>query len=168
MPTIVSRCTGVRFAPLNGEAMTQVLAAHGVPEELWGSLAALSEGSAGRALRLFEEDALSLRENAMATLERLPRLTPEDVFSLGEQLGAMERERLSEWLRYFRLLLRDILALYGGSGELLNADLEARLFALTGRISEPKAFLAAREATEAARRIETSNAATRRRVKSEE
>ena len=161
LPTIVSRCTGVRFAPLNGEAMTQVLAAHGVPEELWDSLCALSEGSAGRALRLFEEDALSLRENAMATLERLPRLTPEDVFSLGEQLGAMERERLSEWLRYFRLLLRDILALYGGSGELLNADLEARLFALTGRISEPRAFLAAREATEAARRIETSNAATR-------
>ena len=30
--SIVSRCTGVRFAPLNGEAMTQVLAAHGVPE----------------------------------------------------------------------------------------------------------------------------------------
>ena len=118
--------------------MTRVLAAHGVPEELWSSLAALSEGSAGRALRLFEEDALSLRENAMATLERLPRLTPEDVFSLGEQLGAMERERLSEWLRYFRLLLRDILALYGGSGALLNADLEERLFALTGRISEPK------------------------------
>ncbi len=97
----------------------------------------------------------------MATLERLPRLTPEDVFSLGEQLGAMERERLSEWLRYFRLLLRDILALYGGSGALLNADLEVRLFALTGRISEPKAFLAAREAAEAARRIETSNAAAR-------
>ena len=166
LPTIVSRCTGVRFAPLNDEAMAQVLTEHGVSEELLKPLIALSEGSAGRALRLFEEDALSLREDAMTTLERLPQMTPEDVFSLGEQLGAMDRERLSEWLRYFRMLLRDLLAIYGGSGALLNADLEERLFALSGKISERKAFLAAREAAEAARRIETSNAVTRLAIES--
>ena len=166
LPTIVSRCTGVRFAPLNDEAMAQVLTEHGVSEELLKPLIALAEGSAGRALRLFEEDALSLREDAMTTLEHLPQMTPEDVFSLGEQLGAMDRERLSEWLRYFRMLRRDLLAIYGGSGALLNADLEERLFALSGKISERKAFLAAREAAEAARRIETSNAVTRLAIES--
>ena len=166
LPTIVSRCTDVRFAPLNDEAMARVLTEHGVSEELLKPLIALSEGSAGRALRLFEEDALSLREDAMTTLEHLPQMTPEGVFSLGEQLGAMDRERLSEWLRYFRMLLRDLLAIYGGSGALLNADLEERLFALPGKISERKAFLAVREAAEAARRIETSNAVTRLAIES--
>ena len=161
LPTILSRCTGVHFSPLDDEAMARVLLAHGVPESLLGPLAALSEGSAGRALRLYGEDALALRENAMATLEALPKMTPEDVFSAGDRLGAMERERLLEWLRYLRLLLRDFLAICGGSGALLNADLEARLFALSGAVTEAWAFGAAREAAETARRIETSNASAR-------
>ena len=161
LPTILSRCTNVNFASLSDDAMTQVLTAHGVPETVREPLIALSEGSAGRALRLFEADALSLREDAMATLETFASVSPDDVFRAGERLGGMERERLVEWLRYLRLLLRDLLAIYGGSGALLNADLEERLFALSGKVSEAWAFAAAREATEAARRIETSNAATR-------
>ena len=161
LPTILSRCTGVHFSPLDDEAMARVLTAHGVPEEIRGPLITLSEGSAGRALRMFGEGAISLREDAMAALEKLPKMTPEDVFSAGEQIGAMERERLSEWLRYLRLLLRDLLAIYGGSGALLNADLEERLFALSGKATEAWAFAAAREAAETARRIETSNASPR-------
>lgn len=161
LPTILSRCTNVNFAPLDDDSMAQILAAHGVPDAVRGPLIALSEGSAGRALRLFEADALSLRENAMATLENLAALSPDGAFDEGARLGGMERERLLEWLRYLRLLLRDLLAIYGGSGALLNADLEERLFALSGKVSEAWAFAAAREATETARRIETSNAATR-------
>ncbi len=161
LPTILSRCTNVNFAPMDEDATAQVLAEHGVPEDVRAPLIALSEGSAGRALRLFETDALSLREDTMAILEKLAALSPEDAFETGERLGAMERERLLEWLRYLRLLLRDLLAIYGGSGALLNADLERRLFALSGKRSEAWAFRAAREAAETARRVATSNAAAR-------
>ena len=161
LPTIVSRCTGVIFGPLDAETIARVLAAHGVPEETRGPLAALSDGSAGHALRLFSEDALPLRDDAMATLEAVPNLSAETIFSLGARLGALERERLSEWFRYLRLLLRDLLAIYGGSSALLNADFETRLFALSGKLSEARAFLIEQEATEAARRIQTSNATPR-------
>ena len=161
LPTIVSRCTGVIFGPLDAETIARVLAAHGVPEETRGPLAALSDGSAGHALRLFSEDALPLRDDAMATLEAVPGLSAETIFSLGARLGALERERLSEWFRYLRLLLRDLLAIYGGSSALLNADFETRLFALSGKLSEARAFLIEQEATEAARRIQTSNTTPR-------
>ncbi len=161
LPTIISRCTGVMFGPLAPETITRILEAHGVPEEKRGPLAALSDGSAGYALRLFSEDALPLRDDAMETLEAFPGLTVETVFSMGARLGALDRERLLEWLRYLRLLLRDLLAIYGGSSELLNADFERRLFALSGKLSQGRAFLMEQEATEAARRIQTSNATPR-------
>ena len=161
LPTIVSRCTGVMFGPLDAETIAWVLAEHGVPEDARGALAALSDGSAGQALRLFSEDALPLRDDALAVLESLPGLSTEAVFSLGARLGALERTRLLEWLRYFRLFLRDLLAIYGGSSALLNGDFETRLFALSGKFSEAQAFLIAKKATEAARRIRTSNAAAR-------
>ena len=51
--------------------------------------------------------------------------------------------------------------MYGGSAELLNADYGDRLGALTGMMSESHVFAVAREATETARRLATSNASTR-------
>ena len=166
LPTILSRCMEERFAPLDDEATARVLEARGVPEEARLPLIALSEGSAGRALRLFEEDALAYREDALSTLESLPGLPAEEVFSLGARLGAMERERLLEWLRCLRLFVRDLLAIYGGSAAIVNADLETRLFAFSEKVSEDWAFAVAREATETARRIETSNAAPRLAIES--
>lgn len=161
LPTIVSRCTIIPFAPLDDAAMARVLAAHDVPEGLRGSLIALSDGSAGRALRLFAEDALSLREDAMATLEKLPQMTPETIFSVGARLGALERERLLEWFRYLRMLLRDVLAIMEGSAALMNGDFSERLFAFAGALTADRAFATEREATEAARRLATSNASPR-------
>ncbi len=166
LPTIVSRCMLVPFAPLDDEAMTRVLAAHDVPEELRGSLIALSGGSAGRALQLFADDALSLREDAMATLEKLPQMTPETVFSVGARLAALDRERLLEWFRYMRMLLRDVLAIMEGSAMLMNGDFSDRLFAFAGTLTADRAFAAEREATEAARRLSTSNASPRLLIES--
>ncbi len=161
LPTIVSRCTVIPFAPLDDDAMARVLAAHDVPADLRRSLIALSDGSAGRALRLFAEDALSLREDAMATLEKLPQMTPETIFSVGARLGALERERLLEWFRYLRMLLRDVLAIMEGSAALMNGDFSERLFAFAGTLTADRAFATEREATEAARRLATSNASPR-------
>ena len=166
LPTILSRCTGMQFGPLDDDAMRRVLEAQGVPEDVRPPLVALSEGSAGRALRLYGEDALSLREDALSVLESLPRLSVEEIFALGTRLGAMERERLLEWLRYLRLFVRDLLAIYGGSAALLNDDMEERLFSLAGQFSEAWAFAVSREATEAARRMETSNATPRLAIES--
>lgn len=161
LPTIVSRCTIIPFAPLHDGAMARVLAAHDVPEELCGSLIALSDGSAGRALRLFAEDALTLREDAMATLEKLLQMTPETIFSVGARMGMLDKDRLLEWFRYLRMLLRDVLAILEGSAALMNEDFSERLFSFAGTITANQAFVMEREATEAARRISTSNASPR-------
>ena len=166
LPTIISRCMLVPFAPLDDGAISRVLAVHNVPEDLRGPLIALSDGSAGRALRLFAEDALALREDAMATMEKLPQMTPETIFSVGARLGALDRERLLEWFRNLRMLFRDVLAIMEGSASLMNGDFSARLFAFAGTLSADWAFAAEREATEAARRLSTSNASPRLVVES--
>ena len=161
LPTIVSRCMTAAFGPLSQEALSRVLAKNGVPEREAAALLSLSDGSTGRALRLYAEDALALREDALTMLESLPRLTPEDIFEHGKRLGALERERLSEWLRHFRLLLRDLLALFGGSAALLNADFSPRLSALAQTLPAEAASPAEREAAEAMRRLAGSNVTPR-------
>lgn len=161
LPTILSRCTGVSFAPLGRAALLRVLAAGGVPERAAAALAALSEGSAGRALRLYGTDAPALREDALAALEALAAgMTADEAFARGQALGAMERARVLEWLRCARLLLRDVLAMFAG-GAPLNADLGARLLALARAMPEARAAFAEREAAETARRVRTSNASPR-------
>ncbi|MBQ9376854.1 MAG: DNA polymerase III subunit delta' [Schwartzia sp.] len=161
LPTIVSRCMTMAFGTLPDEALSRVLERNGVPGREAAALLPIADGSAGRALRLYAEDALALREDAMAVMESLSRLTPEEIFAHGKRLGALERERLSEWLRHFRLLLRDLMALFGGSPALLNIDLAERLSTLARSFPAEAATLAEREAAETVRRLSGSNVTPR-------
>ena len=72
LPTIRSRCRRLQFDPLDDDAMTSILEAHssGLNEAERKRIAAMSFGSAGRALAFAELGLAKLEEQALAILRQ--------------------------------------------------------------------------------------------------
>ncbi|HEX4048306.1 MAG TPA: DNA polymerase III subunit [Elusimicrobiota bacterium] len=86
--TVGSRCFTVPFGPLPAAVLQKILVDRGLPAAKAESLAALSDGSAGRALELVDDSEL-----AVDAAERLPRDLPaarqkveRALFALGQEL----------------------------------------------------------------------------------
>ena len=158
LDTIVSRCMPVAFGMLPAEEMTAALEARGIPAAEAAELAALSDGSLGRAITLHENGGLALRDDAAAFLEQLGRMDMERVWQIAREKGDMERERLAEWFMYLAMLLRDMLVLYedGASPLLYHLDSRQRLAAMLPRFPEPRIFAMLREVREMQRRLQAN------------
>ena len=157
LDTIVSRCLEIPFGPLALPELSEVLHRHGVETEEAAALAALADGSAGRALALHAEGALRRREEAVSLLARLPQIPPLSLWAEGKKWGALSREEAGEWLRSLRLTLRDVLALYGGAAPLYSVGLEAPVAEIAARFSEARVFSMLADVKEAERRLLSSN-----------
>lgn len=157
LDTIVSRCLEIPFGPLALPELSEVLRRHGVETEEAAALAALADGSAGRALALHAEGALRRREEAVSLLARLPQIPPLSLWAEGKKWGALSREEAGEWLRSLRLTLRDVLALYGGATPLYSVGLEAPVAEIAARFSEARVFSMLADVKEAERRLLSSN-----------
>ena len=157
LDTIVSRCLEIPFGPLALPELSEVLRRHGVEAEEAAALAALANGSAGRALALLVEGALRRREEAVSLLARLPQIPPLSLWAEGKKWGALSREEAGEWLRSLRLTLRDVLALYGGAAPLYSVGLEAPVAEIAARFSEARVFSMLADVKEAERRLLSSN-----------
>lgn len=161
LDTIVSRCLEIPFAPLALSELSQILHRHGVGAEDAAALAAMADGSAGRALSLHAGGALSRRDEAIALLAQLSDLRPLSIWSEGKKWGALSRDAAGEWLRSLRLTLRDVLALYGGAAPLYSVGREAQVAEIAARYSEARIFSMLAAAKEAERRLLGSNANVR-------
>lgn len=157
LDTIVSRCLEIPFGLLALPELSEVLRRHGVEAEEAAALAALADGSAGRALALHVEGALRRREEAVSLLARLPQIPPLSLWAEGKKWGALSREEAGEWLRSLRLTLRDVLALYGGAAPLYSVGLEAPVAEIAARFSEARVFSMLADVKEAERRLLSSN-----------
>ena len=157
LDTIVSRCLEIPFGPLALPELSEVLRRHGGETEEAAALAALADGSAGRALALHAEGALRRREEAVSLLARLPQIPPLSLWAEGKKWGALSREEAGEWLRSLRLTLRDVLALYGGATPLYSVGLEAPVAEIAARFSEARVFSMLADVKEAERRLLSSN-----------
>ena len=157
LDTVVSRCLEIPFGPLALPELSEVLRRHGVEAEEAAALAALANGSAGRALALHAEGALRRREEAVSLLARLPQIPPLSLWAEGKKWGALSREEAGEWLRSLRLTLRDVLALYGGAAPLYSVGLEAPVAEIAARFSEARVFSMLADVKEAERRLLSSN-----------
>jgi DNA polymerase III subunit delta' len=116
-PTIRSRCRKLPLAPLADADVRKLVARHrpDLPAEDAARLAALAEGSIGRALALAEAGGLDLHRELEALLAGLPALAPGAADVLAERAG--KSEAAAGTLR--DLLLREIaLAVKGGKGAL--------------------------------------------------
>src|SRR5262249_43971055 len=93
LPTIVSRCQVIRFAPLSDDAVAELLRAEGVEgEERLARLVRLGAGSPGLALALADDDLWAFRGALLGALARpkfdpvaLARAWREHVESVGKE-----------------------------------------------------------------------------------
>ena len=128
LPTIRSRAVRIAFGTVPRAEIAAEL--HGRGIEAAETIAALADGSIGRAERLAAE-GLSLRDDALAFLTSLSALRVEELWTRAEELGARPYEERSAWLGYLQMALRDLLVLREDAGaELYHGDRRADLTSL--------------------------------------
>ncbi len=99
--TLRSRCCVVRLRPL---AQTEVAAAVAVAtgsaanDAQVAAAAAAAECSVARALALLDEDALELRREAIALLDRLPSVDANSLHALGDALAGTDPQPLAAFV----------------------------------------------------------------------
>jgi DNA polymerase III subunit delta' len=101
LPTIRSRCRTLILRPLGVEDVARALEAAAGGEAASDDLkaaAAAADGSVGRALSFLEGDALELRMQVMALLERLPAIDPRALHALGDAIAGTEAEPLAAFV----------------------------------------------------------------------
>jgi len=142
LPTVLSRCPRLRFAPLSpGEVAEALMTQHEFGEADARAAAADADGSIGRALANQDVDLTEARDLACRVLEQTARGNdPSRRMDVAKDLAggkkstpADEREQLASCLRALSSLLRDLgmLATRGDASALANADLQGQL----GRLS---------------------------------
>jgi len=131
LPTILSRVVTLRFAPLRVEEIEQAFLRRIDDVEQARVYARIADGSIGMAIKLYEKDALELRNGAMNLLSNLPTRYPLNLacntFFKLENGRKFERDEAILWLRLWQLLLRDVLLIKFGLGDLANIDLQFEL-----------------------------------------
>lgn len=158
LPTVRSRCPQMRFGRLEPAEIAGVLVArHGVAEEDARALAAVVDGSLGRALEIGAGDFAEVRGAAYGVLRdaavlRDPHKRLDSAYALGRKRPAAdsagnERDDLAVHLRALGSLLRDIavLSARGHERALANVDLGPSLENLArsyGRERAVRAFAA--------------------------
>jgi DNA polymerase-3 subunit delta' len=130
LPTIRSRCQEIKFLPLTRHALARALMRlRGFAEEDARFLAALAQGSMGRALETDIEQEKAAREELMTLWSGLAEMRPGDVLAKAEVLSK-DRDRLErmldrgvEWLRdalVFRATHDEKLLVYGRGKDMLR------------------------------------------------
>jgi DNA polymerase-3 subunit delta' len=152
LPTIVSRCQVVRFAPLPEALVADILRGQELPDaQMIERLARLSGGSPGQALALADPALWQFRRKL---LDGLTRPQPDSV-ALGKALtqfveeagkdAAAQRRRASLVLRLLIEFLNDVLHVrVGGTPRLGEGEDQRSLQALADRL-EPERLLEALE-----------------------
>ena len=140
LPTILSRCQIIPFGPLKHEDMVLLLLQENdMDESLAHTLAAVAEGSPGRAKFLWQENLLSIRQEVIEGLllgGHDQAETVARVLRLSEKAAAL-KENTSEFLALIRLWYRDLLlaAAVGPEAAIVNRDLALSLPAATQLLS---------------------------------
>jgi DNA polymerase-3 subunit delta' len=122
-PTLRSRCRIISLRPLAREDVAAALAAivgSQPDEEEVAAAAAAAAGSVNRALALLDEDALTLRQQALDLLGQLPGVNPADLHALGDALAGTNPQPLAAFLDTVNTWLSQRLG--GGHGDLLQLN----------------------------------------------
>ncbi len=139
LPTIVSRCQVVRFAPLPEKLVTDLLGGQGVTDaELARRLACLSGGSPGQALALAEPDLWRFRRELLDGMTKKPAATVDLAGKWNrfvEEAGkdsAAQRRRAGLTLRLLIEFLHDAITLIVGATPRLTEPEDLRAMSALG------------------------------------
>jgi len=127
LPTILSRCQSVRFAPLSAEMISFFLKRRGRSEDD-GFIAALAQGSIKRALVLLETEFLSRRRELIKLLVAGSTGSCEPLFHLAK-VATEEQQELPQILEFLQTWYRDLYILMSGfpAEKLYNRDMLAEM-----------------------------------------
>jgi DNA polymerase-3 subunit delta' len=140
LPTVRSRCPKLAFRPLAEDEVAAVLVARGRSETEAHAVAALADGSIGRALEASADDLVEAREAAVRVLlqaasgdDRRRIDGAKDLLAKTGGGGASDREQLAVHLRAMASLIRDVAVLGTGADAsvLANPDVRPALDRLT-------------------------------------
>ena len=129
LPTILSRCQSLRFAPMSREELLKAIGETAEPD----SLVAYAEGSLERAKALLaNEEGLALRKAAAENLLTLWEASPRVPSSATHWVESLDEESAKVAIDSWSQLLRDLLFTLSGAPakDLLFADFQPRLVAL--------------------------------------
>ena len=133
LPTIRSRAVPFQFAPLAQEEMREFIRARALdrPERRM----ALAAGSPGVAVSL-DLEAYDKRRAAMLLLLQVAAgAAPFGAWiPVSEAMGRGKSEKLDLYLKVLYELLRDLMLLHEGAGEIRNTDIRGELEALAATI----------------------------------
>lgn len=125
LPTILSRCQIIPFYSLKYEELACELEKEGIARETAETLAAVAEGSLGRARQLLDKDLLALRRKIVEGLLSLTADNPdsvERVFELAEESAGL-KEDIEDLLDLLAIWIRDvILASRGLMQQVISKD----------------------------------------------
>jgi DNA polymerase-3 subunit delta' len=133
LPTIRSRAVPFYFAPLQPDEMRAFVKARGLdqPERR----IALAAGSPGIAVSLDLETYDKRRAAMLVLLKAASGVAPfASWVPVGEAIARSRSEKLDVYLKVLYELLRDLLLLHTGAGEIRNQDIRRELEALAGKI----------------------------------
>ncbi len=165
LPTIRSRCSQLRFGRLSAAEVARLLTErHGVPDDEAHALAAIADGSPGRALESGSKAYRDARAAALSALQTAARATSPTTrlqaaagLMAGKPSSAGEREELATRITMMASLFRDLALVSqgGATDELANGDLAGELEELGAAFGSERAlraFAAADRAVAALRR----------------
>lgn len=125
LPTIVSRCQRLSFSSLRISDVERVLVKKkGTEPGAARIIAAITEGSIGKALGEDEGAILEDREKVFTDLAGLKRKGAVGIFKQAE--GLAKNEDLEGTLRALKVFYRDMAVLKGG-GTVINKDMASRI-----------------------------------------
>ncbi|HSO19465.1 MAG TPA: DNA polymerase III subunit delta' [Desulfosarcina sp.] len=164
LPTVVSRCRHIRFAPLDEADIEHLLGANeGMDPRAAATVAALCGGSYTRARLWSDGRWLGRREWILRVLNDLTaRPGRPDIRSwlaLSERLSR-QKDRVEEALEIITMWLRDILVADGDPRQVLNRDRLQEISAASRRIDR-RTLLAQADAVDRARAALQANTNTR-------
>jgi DNA polymerase-3 subunit delta' len=133
LPTIRSRAVPFQFAPLSQEEMREFVSARALdqPERR----TALAAGSPGVSVALDLEIYDRRRAARLLRLQVAAGAAPfANWIPVSEAMGRGKSDKLDFYLKVLYELLRDLMLLREGAGEIRNVDIRRDLEALSGRI----------------------------------
>ena len=120
LPTIVSRCLQMRFHCMEIAECAKLLSAKGISPDRAALLAALGQGSVGRALEIDADgDYFPLRERIIEALEKLKE--PQDVLKATALIGDDPAKQRCA-LEIMELWARDLMRVQNGCAPIARAD----------------------------------------------
>jgi DNA polymerase-3 subunit delta' len=147
LPTIRSRSVMFQFAPLSPAEMRDFAVARGL-EDVARRLA-LAAGSPGLALSLDLEEYARRREAMLLLLQVAAGLKNFGAWiPVSETIGRSKNEKLEIYLKLLYELLRDVLLIGQGRGELRNLDLKTELSAVAAKLTAQRVVSAVRKVDE--------------------